>query len=123
MMGMRLAGAGSIYADGGRVDALVSPQEIVVPPKLAEKPAAAAEFVAKGKGKVPGQAKVSGDSKKNDTVRAKLQVGSVVIPRSITQGENAPERAAEFVRSLMNRHSGRKFARGGKIELLDGGMV
>lgn len=123
IMGMRLAGTGSIYAEGGRVDALVSPDEVVVPPDKADSPAAAAAMVAKGKGKVPGKAKVKGDSPKNDTVRAKLAVGSVVIPRSITQGENAPERAADFVRSLQKRHSGNKYARGGKVDLSEGGWV
>lgn len=44
-----------------------------------------------------GQAPVSGDSYKNDTVPAMLSPGEIVIPRSISMSENAPEKAAAFV--------------------------
>lgn len=56
-------------------------------------------------GGVPGQAAVKGakDSYSNDTVPAMLSPGEIVIPRSITQGPNAPQRAAEFVAALQAR--------------------
>lgn len=54
-------------------------------------------------GKVPGKAKHPGDTLKNDTVAAKLSPGEIVIPRSITQGKDAPKKAAEFVASVLAR--------------------
>lgn len=123
LAGSMYADGGSIYAQGGRVPALVSPQEVVVPPDVAHNPERAAEYVEKGKGKVPGKAKVKGDSPKNDFVRARLPVGAVVVPRSITQGENAGERAKSFVESVLHRSGGKRYARGGKVDLSEGGLV
>lgn len=54
-------------------------------------------------GNVPGKAPVKGDSKKNDIVPTMLSPGEEVIPRSIAQGKNAPEKAAEFIRHLKKR--------------------
>jgi hypothetical protein len=51
-------------------------------------------------GNVPGRAQVRGDSPRNDTVPTMLSPGEIVIPRSITQGPDAPNRAADFVRAL-----------------------
>lgn len=62
---------------------------------------------AKNGGHVPGKPEVGGakDSYKNDTVPAVLSPGEIVIPRSITQAPNAPERAAEFVRQVQAKHA------------------
>lgn len=57
----------------------------------------------KGGGFVPGQARVAGDSSRNDIVDAKLSPGEIVIPRSIAQHPNAPQKAAQFVAALMAR--------------------
>ena len=54
-------------------------------------------------GPVPGQAQVAGDSIKNDTVPAMVSPGEIVIPRSIAQGDNAPEKAAQFVAAVLGR--------------------
>lgn len=51
-------------------------------------------------GTVPGRAPAAGDSYANDTVPAMLSPGEIVIPRSIAQGPNAPDRAAEFVEHI-----------------------
>lgn len=59
-------------------------------------------------GKVPGQAAVKGDSYKNDKIPAKLSPGEIVIPRTIAQGENAPEKAAAFVRAILAKNGGHK---------------
>lgn len=59
-------------------------------------------------GGVPGHASVSGDSFKNDTQPAMLSPGEIVIPRHITQGPNAPEKAAQFVAAIMAKHGARK---------------
>lgn len=54
---------------------------------------------------------VPGDSPKNDTVPAMLSPGEIVLPRSVTQAEDAPERAAAFVKALHRHH----YAKGGKV--------
>lgn len=67
-------------------------------------------------GPVPGRAPVFGDDEQNDTVPAKLSPGEIVIPRSITQGTDAPARAAAFVRAIQaggGKGAGRNFADGG----------
>jgi hypothetical protein len=51
-------------------------------------------------GVVPGHARVPGDSPRNDTVPAMLTPGEVVIPRSIAQAPDAPDRTAAFVAAL-----------------------
>lgn len=51
----------------------------------------------KAGGHVPGKASVPGDSYQNDTVNAKLSPGEVVIPRSVAQAPNAPQKAAQFM--------------------------
>lgn len=64
---------------------------------------------------VPGKAAVSGDSPKNDTVPAMLSPGEVVIPRSIAQAEDAPEKAAEFVRAIRRSKGGSTAPDYGKV--------
>lgn len=59
-------------------------------------------YAAQGK-VVPGQARVSGDNLKNDTVDAKLSPGEIIIPRSIAQSPDAPEKAKAFVAAIMAR--------------------
>lgn len=55
----------------------------------------------KNGGHVPGKPKTKGDDYKNDTVKALLSPGEIVIPRSIAQGRNAPKKAAEFVAAIL----------------------
>lgn len=59
-------------------------------------------------GDVPGKGKVSGDSYQNDTVDAKVSPGEIVIPRSITMGKNAPEKAAQFVDQTLKKEGSQK---------------
>lgn len=81
-------------AHGGKVPALVSPNEIYLKPKQAQ-------AVAKGKAdpksvgeRIPGKASVKGDSLKNDTVKKDLDVGGVVVPRSIANTGDSKKIAA-----------------------------
>lgn len=53
-------------------------------------------------GKVPGKPEVFGDDSRNDTVKAKLSPGEIVIPRSHA---SSPEAAADFVRALKSGNS------------------
>lgn len=65
-------------------------------------------------GKVPGRPEVFGDDQKNDTVRAMLSPGEIVIPRSHS---GSPEAAADFVRALQAKKGGggpQHFAEGGQ---------
>lgn len=59
-------------------------------------------------GAVSGQAKVAGDSLKNDTQKALLSPGEIVIPRSITMHPNAATLAAKFVAQELAKHKGKK---------------
>lgn len=49
---------------------------------------------------VPGKAKVRGDSTQNDTVKALLSPGEVVIPRSVMNSKDPAAAAAKFVAAI-----------------------
>lgn len=51
-------------------------------------------------GAVPGRARVAGDHPANDTVPALLSPGEIVLPRTVAQAPDAPDRAAEFVEAI-----------------------
>lgn len=68
----------------------------------------------KAGGRVPGQANVAGDSLKNDKVNAMLSPGEIVIPRHITQGKNAPAKAAAFVKAVLEGHGPSPIRKGSK---------
>lgn len=52
-------------------------------------------------GEVPGRPKVPGNSKLNDRVHALLSPGEVVLPRTVAQAPNAPDRARQFMSALL----------------------
>lgn len=56
-------------------------------------------------GHVPGKAEVGGakDSYKNDTVKALLSPGEIVLPRSVTQSKDPAEAAKRFVAAIKAR--------------------
>lgn len=95
------------HAEGGMVPALVSPGEKYLPPKDVEK-------VKKGEAaplevgeKIPGKPKVGGaqNSYANDTVPKTLESGGIVLPRSVTQAKDAPEKAAAFVAAVLKKQA------------------
>jgi hypothetical protein len=55
------------------------------------------EICMKVGGQVPGEPNVPGDSAQNDTVPARLSPHEIVLPRSVAQAPNAPQKAAQFV--------------------------
>lgn len=65
---------------------------------------------------VPGQAQVAGDSKKNDTVKAMLSPGEIVIPRSHAQNAQA---AKEFIDHLMKSKSKKASSEAGFGKVLE----
>lgn len=60
-----------------------------------------AMLASKG-GPVPGKAKVPGDSYENDTVPARLSPKEIVLPRSVTLDQDAPDKAKKFVERIKN---------------------
>lgn len=60
-------------------------------------------------GKVKGKEVVSGNSPKNDDVPALLSAGEVVLPKSVTQAKDAPQKAAEFLRHLQEEKKGKGY--------------
>lgn len=102
-------------ARGGKVPAMVSPGEKVLPPGTTPGRAAAITPVAP---RIPGKAHVHGDSPKNDTVHARLQAGSIVLPRSVVNAKNPSKAASSFVASVLKR-SGGKYSAGGAVSLLE----
>lgn len=54
-------------------------------------------------GKVPGTPKVMGNSPQNDTVKARLSPGEVVIPNDIMQSKDPAGKAAQFVASIVEK--------------------
>lgn len=55
-------------------------------------------------GLVFGHAAYGGDSYANDTVPAMLSPGEVVLPRSVVQSEDAPEKAKAFLEAIKRKH-------------------
>lgn len=49
---------------------------------------------------VEGKAKYKGDTRSNDTVPAMLSPGEIVLPRTVAQSDNAPEKAKKFVEAI-----------------------
>lgn len=84
--------------DGGKVPAMVSPNEIYLPPEKVKAVLDGANPLKVGE-KIPGKAKVKGDSRKNDTVPRTLEEGGVVISRTHT---SSPEKAELFVRRAVH---------------------
>jgi hypothetical protein len=52
-------------------------------------------------GKVPGKAKHKGDDYRNDTVKALLSPGEIVLPNSVTQSKDPVKAAAKFVEAIV----------------------
>jgi hypothetical protein len=73
---------------------------------------AAAKAATKAKGgRIDGQPRVPGDHPANDTVPALLSPGEIVLPRTIAEAEDAPEKAAAFVRALQDLEAERPLSR------------
>lgn len=61
---------------------------------------------------VPGHAAHPGNDSRNDTVDAKLSPEEIVLPRSITMAEDAPDKAYDFVKDiLMKRKKGKGYVK------------
>lgn len=96
-------------ANGGPVPAIVSPGEKYLNPQDVQMVRHGANPLAMGE-TIPGQPKVGGakDSYANDTVPKTLQEGGIVLPRSVTQAKDAPQKAAEFVAAILKQQALKK---------------
>jgi hypothetical protein len=96
-------------AQGGQVPALLSPGEKYLAPDKVAKVANGADPMREGK-TVPGKPKVGGakNDYANDTVKATLQEGGIVLPRSVTQSKNPHWAAKKFVEEVMAKKHGLK---------------
>jgi hypothetical protein len=52
---------------------------------------------------VPGKAKYKGDTRANDTVPALLSPGEIVLPRTVAQSDDAPDKAKKFVEAIKTK--------------------
>lgn len=95
------------FAGGGNVPALVSPGEVYIPPGKIKSAAKSANPLTAGK-KIPGKPKVPGNSYANDTVRATLKSGGVVIPNSIMQSNNPAQGAHDMIAGIIANRKARK---------------
>lgn len=91
-------------AKGGKVPALVSPGEKIIPRKEVAKVAAGNKAPMEAGKTVPGKANVKGakNSYANDTVPKTLNEGDIVLPRSVTQSKNPHWAAHQFVSKIMS---------------------
>lgn len=95
-----------MMAKGGQVPAMVSPGEKVLTPRDVQKVKKGANPMSVSK-EVPGKPKVGGakNDYANDTVKASLPEGGIVLPRSVTKSKNPDKSSEEFVRHVLAKHS------------------
>jgi len=121
--GVGIAMGGSKGGGGGSAEGLKSLQSQVAALQAAQMtgagqqgpPSALAPMQARGGlagHQVPGKAKYKGDTRSNDTVPALLSPGEIVLPRSVAQDEDAPDKAKKFVAAIkkQKRPSPKAFA-------------
>lgn len=89
-----------MLAHGGKVPAMVSPGEIYLPPHSVDQVKAGANPLTSGE-KIPGKSKVKGNSFKNDTVSKDLEVGGLVLPKSVTEAKNPTKAAHKFIDAVL----------------------
>jgi hypothetical protein len=95
--GNQSAGSGAIPTNGGFIDPSQTDQTFT-----AAQGGNVGSKLKQGGG-VPGKAAVKGNSYKNDTVKALLSPGEVVIPKSVMEGKDPIRGAAQFVQAVMRK--------------------
>ncbi len=90
------------FAQGGTVQALVSPGERYLPPSEVKKVEKGEKSPMKAGEKIPGKPKVGGatNSYSNDTVHKKLKEGGIILPRTVTMSPDAEKKAMAFMKAL-----------------------
>lgn len=72
------------------------------PAQPTTQPAQPAIKSSKG-GEIKGRSRFGGDTRSNDTVPALLSPGEIVLPRSVAQSEDAPEKSKKFVEAIKSK--------------------
>ena len=102
-------GMGGIMSSMSQASAPAAPKQMLMggTPPVGGAPATSSMQMGAGRpvamksgGQVPGRAQHPGDDKRNDTTMAMLSPGEAVIPRSIMQSEDAPEKAKTFLEHI-----------------------
>lgn len=99
--------ANFLFAEGGKVPAMVSPGEVYLSPEKVHQVIHEGANPIKVGQKIPGKASKKNDSLKNDTVPMELEEGGVVIPRHITTHKMSAEKAELFVHRALARKKAR----------------
>lgn len=92
-----------VAAGGGEVTSMVSPGERFLKPGEAKAVAEGRVNAQQVGEKIPGQAPVKGDSYKNDIVKKDLEVGGIVLPRSVENSKNPGAAAKKFVDAYLSK--------------------
>lgn len=95
-------------ARGGKVPALLSPGEQYLPPKDVKKVVKDGKNPLEVGKQVKGKPKHPGNDYRNDTVKATLKEGGIVIPNSVMQSKNPPLEAMKFVQATMAKSKHKK---------------
>ncbi len=99
-----------MFAHGGKVDALTAPGERYLPPSEVKAVAEGHKSPMSAGSVIPGTPKVGGakDSYANDIVPKKLEVGGIVLPRSVTQAPDKDQKSREFVAAVLKQKAMKK---------------
>ncbi len=98
----------SYFSEGGKVPAMVSPDEVYLSPDKVRQVVEEGKNPMKIGQKIGGKAKKKDDSYANDTVPMTLEEGGVVIPRHITTHKMSAEKAELFVHRAIARKKAKK---------------
>lgn len=92
-------------ASGGKVPAVVSPQEVYLSPHQVKEVMERGADPMKIGHHFPGKDKVKGrDSFKNDVIETELDAGGVVLPLHVTTHKDASNRGRKFVAKTVAKH-------------------
>lgn len=98
-------------AMGGKVPAMVSPEEVYIPPEKVLSARKSSNPLEYGE-KIPGRAPHPGNDKRNDIIYKPLESGGVVIPNSVTKANSPAAKAKAFMAEIEHN----KKAEGGEIK-------
>lgn len=107
--GMESMAALAAASRGGKVPALVSEHEVLVPPGVAKSPQKSGQYVGRAlatggdiRASSPDEKAVkNGNSYSNDKIAKDLPEGAIVIPRSVTQSKDPVRSAQDFVAKVL----------------------
>jgi len=96
---------------GKKVPAMVSPEEVYIPPEKVLAAKKSKNPLKHGE-KIPGKAPHPGNDPRNDIVPKDLKAGGVVIPNNVTQASSPAAKAKAFMAEIAKN----KMAEGGEVK-------